>query len=1114
MNTRESSDAAAVVKRYFERRSSGQRVSIDQVLAMFPDVSDRARVRAEVLHTIVRRTRGGAQAGSSELEALPASVSTDAPTAFPELDGYDIVDCVGRGGMGAVYEAYQQATGRRVAIKFMIVSGRSGDVARRRFEREVELVARLQHPGIVSVLDSGIVRGSYYYVMEYVDGQTFDAYVHQHLIDGAARTTRGVLQLMASVCDAVDYAHQRGVLHRDLKPSNILVDERGQPRLLDFGLAKAMDPTSHEWLDVTLSTPGQLLGTLGYMSPEQSRGEFDQLSVRSDVYSLGAIAYELITGVLASGEGGALGDLLQRIAERDPVPPSRLRPGVSPDVDAILLKALSKSPQARYGTAAELAADLRRFLADESVLARRAGLLSRTRRWIRRNPAVTVVGSSAVLLVALITIVSFTQVVAQRDAAIEARDRAAHDRIAAEHSASEASLQAEKARRANSFLENMLTAADPNRRPETNLTVEEALSQAAERIDTELADQPDVQAMVHEAVGNAYFGLGKYERAERHQQVALDIRQKLYGAEHRDVAQSMYGLGRALDAQSDHDRAEPLLRGAVDLRRRLLGPEHADVADSLNALALMLYKTGDYTEAEQHCVAALDMRRRLHGDEHVDVANGLASLALMDSAQGDYAAAAEHTQQALDVYRKLLGADHPYVGTMLHNLATCLGELGDLDGAEAACRESLAIRSARLGPDHPFVAYDLATLANILRKRKAFTEAEESARAALELRRRVLGPDHPDVADSLDALSQILEDQGHADVAEPLLRESLDIRRRQPVPNLPRMAFPMNRLGVLLRKRGDLDAAEPLLRESLDISLQTFGRQHVQTATYLRSLALLEQARGRNAEAEPLLREAIELRRTLLGDHHTDLAAVISDLASLLHDRGDLAAAEPLYRESLDIARRARGDMHPDVADTLVDLANLLNEKGDEAGSLDAFRQALEIDRNVLGPDSPDLVVSLNNVAMLTLKRGDAAAAEPLFREAVAILRKHADESRSSHCLANLAASLEAQNRHADAEPVYRDAIAVQRAKHPDGNITISLLESRLGDCLSVLGRHDEAEPLLLTSLTQIRAERGDAHPTSQAALQRLIRFYESAGQPDKSNKYRALLRSEAVTSK
>ena len=412
-------DVADVVARFFERRCSGERLSIDDVLGTFPDLSNRSATRVQALRQIARQASASAvgQSESAGVAALHPPYGE-----LPTLAGYDIVDCIGRGGMGIVYEAYQQSTGRRVAIKFLLDAAASTEAARRRFEREVELVARLDHPHIVSVLDSGVEQGRYFYAMDYVEGRPLDE-AHAPGQNDVHQT----LRLIATICEAVDYAHQRGVLHRDLKPSNVLIDERGRPHLLDFGLAKAIGPGSRDGMEVTLSEPGQIIGTLSYMPPEQSRGQFEQMSVRSDVYSLGAMSYELITGSLACDVDGPLAEVLERIANEDPVLPSRLRHKLSADLDAVLLKALAKDPKRRYESAAALADDIDRYLTGRPVAARRQSRIYVLRKTISRHRGWFAVGG--LLLAALIVVAGAASIVAtQRQTVIATLEAQAQQR--------------------------------------------------------------------------------------------------------------------------------------------------------------------------------------------------------------------------------------------------------------------------------------------------------------------------------------------------------------------------------------------------------------------------------------------------------------------------------------------------------------------------------------------------------------------------------------------------------------------------------------------------------------------------------------------------------------
>lgn len=355
----------------------------------------------------------------TEAPRFVASRAGDAPDAaesaeprapsepFPEVPGYDLVDELGRGGMGVVYEGYQRSTGRKVAIKFMRGLGRDLSL---RFEREVDLLARLTIPGVVSVIDSGTHAGRWYYVMERVDGVPLDERIPPG--EGDIRQT---LTLLADVADVVTSAHERGVLHRDLKPSNILVDNDGRVRLLDFGLAKSIDPDSGVNAEVTISEPGRPMGTLAYMPPEQAAGH--GASVRSDVYALGVIGYFLLTGQHPIQIGGTLLEAVDRIRTA-PIPrASTLRDRLNADIDAILAKATAKLPADRYATAADLAADIRRWLQGRPITARRVSGAVRAWRWAMRNKIlVGVVGGACVAIVA-IGVSAFVRVLHERDRA-------------------------------------------------------------------------------------------------------------------------------------------------------------------------------------------------------------------------------------------------------------------------------------------------------------------------------------------------------------------------------------------------------------------------------------------------------------------------------------------------------------------------------------------------------------------------------------------------------------------------------------------------------------------------------------------------------------------------
>jgi len=733
MTQPDSSQVASIVTRFLAARRSGHRVSIDDLLAELPASSDRAGTRAEALRLITEQSRADNAAGD------PSAALGDPP---PELDEYDIINRLGQGGMGVVYEAYQRSTGRRVALKFMLPSAR--EASRRRFEREVELAARLQHPHIAQVLDSGLAQGRYYYAMEYLDGLPLD----ETLPPGRC-PVRDALELVASVCDAVDYAHQRGVLHRDLKPSNILVDERGRPHVLDFGLAKAIDLVSRAGADLTLSEPGQLLGTLAYMSPEQARGEVEELSVRSDVYSLGAMAYELLTGALPCSVDGPLADVLGRIAGYDPPRPSTLRPGLGPDVDAILLKALEKAPQSRYATAGDLSADIRRYLSDHAVLARPISWTGRAVRWARRNQRLATVGGLAILIVVIVAGLSAFRITRERE---------------------QARTEAAKVQRIDAFLLSLLGSVDPFTAQGPEVTVRELLDDAARRAEIELASQPEVQAAVRYTLAGSYFSLGRPDAAEPLIRAALQTRREVLGATHPDVAETLVGLALVLDQRGQYEVAEPMLREALTIRRRALGARSAPVAEALNKLGIVLRHKGDYVPAEEAFRQALAIRRSLSGDENlVDLAFTLYQLALLLADKGELGAADAPAGEALGLFQQHLGAGHPLAAETTALRARLLHAQGRTELAEPMLREALAMLRRGAGERHPRVAIVAADLAAMLLDQGHPTAAETPAREALAIRQERLPAGHADVLVSAALLGRALMCQARYAEAESAL---------------------------------------------------------------------------------------------------------------------------------------------------------------------------------------------------------------------------------------------------------------------------------------------------------------------------------------------------------
>lgn len=718
------------------------------------------------------------------------SIPEDSSDGFPVLEGYDIIDQLGRGGMGIVYEAFQRSTSRRVAVKLMLERVAATEAARRRFEREVELIARLQHPNIVGILDSGLHKGRYFYVMDFVEGSGFD-----HRFRPGNSDIREVLRVVAKVARAVDYAHQRGVMHRDLKPANILIDQRGEPHLLDFGLAKAFDPNSLVAMRDSLSEPGQVIGTLGYMAPEQARGSMGEVSVRSDVYALGAIAYEMVAGSLPCPIDGPMAIVFQRIESRDPDRPSTVRPGggVPADVDAVLMKALEKDPSKRYATAGAFADDVERWLGNRPVAARHVGPLERGVRWCRRNPALAGLAIAMGLALAILAGSAWWT--------------------------SRASRQREQAEKIKSDIDATLGDAMLQLDPDKNPGLFEAAALTIDRIEAGLATTPRPpleEAVWRERIAEQQRKIGEFEKAERNARRVVELRRGLASGDDADLARALRNLGAALfDLSRFTDALEPY-RASLEMRQRLAGGrDNAAVADSLNHLAQCLTRLGNLEEAEPLQRASFEMRRRLfgEGDEHTIAAQNNIATILMN--KGDFARGEAIYREAMQRFVALNGEKHRYVGRSLRNIAACVVAQGRLDEADELLKRALAVTTDVIGPTTPETAGVLHDIAALRLAQGHPAEAEPLARQSLEIRLNKLGPSNQDSVDSRLVLGNILLASGRVTEAEPMLREALDRRLQANPPVATDVAEARLALGVTLVALDRSDEGMPLIRDGV-----------------------------------------------------------------------------------------------------------------------------------------------------------------------------------------------------------------------------------------------------------------------------------------------------------
>ena len=648
--------------------------------------------------------------------------------------------------------------------------------------------------------------------MELIQGRPLIEYAEARLLDTSQR-----LALMAQVCEAVEHAHQRGIIHRDLKPGNILVDQNGQPKILDFGVARVTDSDAQ----VTRQTDmGQLIGTLAYMSPEQVLADPLALDTRSDVYALGVILYELLANQLPySVRGKPMHEVARAIREDDPAPLSSVNRSYRGDIDTIVAKALEKDKALRYASATDLAGDIRRYLTDVPIVARPPSMAYRVRKFARRHKAV-------VAATALVFLVLIAGVVASTREAVRARRAEG----VAEEQRSRADQEAATAKAVSDFLQNDLLAqastanqSSPNAKPDPEMKVRTALDRAAARIPGRFGQQPELEAAIRDTIGRTYYQLGLYPEARTQLERALDLYRRELGEENPRTLTTMSRLGRTAWLQGEYPEAERLLGRALEMQRRVLGPEHPDTLYSMNNLGNVYRGQGKDTQAEAFYSQTLEIRRRVLGAEHPDTLTSTNNLANVYWSQGKYAQAEALYSQAMEIQRRVLGPEHPDTLLSMGNLADSYAKQGKYAQAEALFGPTLEISGRVLGREHPRTLNFLSDMAAMYQGQGKYALAETRAAQALAGRRRALGSEHPETMQWAADLALAYLSQGKFLESERLSREVLEFNRKKQPDDWQRFRAE-SLLGASLAGRKRYAEAEPLLLEGYQGMVERQGR--------------------------------------------------------------------------------------------------------------------------------------------------------------------------------------------------------------------------------------------------------------------------------------------------
>jgi serine/threonine-protein kinase len=892
----------AVLELVPERRAA----FLDQACAGDPEL----RATVDRLLAADERTAvvepGGALRGAlaAELDAELVSAPGRVDRIGTLVGRWRIEREVGRGGMSVVYLAKREAGDYEQWAAVKLLRGElDSPFAVARFDRERQILALARDPNIARLLDGGVTDdGRPYLVMEHVEGEPIDSYC-----DARRLSVRERLELFLEVAHAVEHAHRSLVVHRDIKPSNILVTADGDVKLLDFGIAKLLDPD----LDDATRT-GLRAMTPAFAAPEQVAGE--AITTATDVYQLGVLLYVLLTGCwpypidpeseaaiyLAirhdepTRPSAALGSARFREVESIGKPATaddvaadrgttseRLKRELAGDLDTILLTALRKEPERRYGSVAQMLSDVERYLAGRTISARPDTVAYRTRKFfVRHRVASTTVAASLAIVVSL---VGWDTVRLERE-----RDRAR--------------LEAAKAREVSRFLTGLFEIAAPTRSKGAEVTARELLDRGAARVRDDLSASPELQAAMMTVIGNVYGELAHFEEGQALLERAIELRRATPGEERLDLAASLYGLGRLAERTKEFDVARAALEEAIVIRAAALGDTDPETARAEAALGTLLIHSGEIARGRELLERAAANLEAALGPDAVDVGIAVNHLALAMQNQRDYPGSIPVFERAIAILDRQLGADHPHTVKARFNFAYSLRHGGDRERAGELYRDSIEQLKALYGDEHPNVAHAYNNYGNLLRDLGRYDAAIERIRAAMAILSATLGPEHLQVAWGYNNLGVVERHRSDHRAALEQFRLAVVVTEKSVAPDHAELAVPLKNVAEELHVLGRSAEAIPIGERALAIYERVYGPEHSFLGNVLEMLGAAELAIGRPDAAEPYLRRAVAVGRDLPDHRDHEITERKLVLARALAALGRAAEAEALLRAERELA--------------------------------------------------------------------------------------------------------------------------------------------------------------------------------------------------------------------
>ncbi|CAM2010206.1 serine/threonine-protein kinase [Acanthopleuribacter pedis] len=1055
----------------------------------------------------------------------PAPADAAQPVFYDEQDGplpaeigpFTVKALIGRGGMGVIYLGEREGETRQIAA--VKVLQRVGGPHVAAFKKEMRLLASLQHPNIAFFLDHGTTAdGRPWLALEYIDGRPLDQWCAEEKPSLDERLT-----VFLKICDAVGFAHNNLIIHRDLKPNNILIQHNGEPKLLDFGIASLLDPDTE--VQQTMTLYQQWACTPDYASPEQLRRE--RLTAATDVYSLGVLLYELLTGdkpyqvdartplqMLECHTAPTMNKPSRHVLKRrlpNAVASSRLRG----DLDVICMKALAGDRKLRYPAVTTFAGDLRRYQRGLPIHARPASSAYRLVKFLQRNRVQVVWGTLLVLVL------------------LGATFQAHHQsrRIAAERD--QTALQRDRAEQVRDFLVSMFHQVDPRTSGKHSEAISalDILEGGQHEMSASLQTDPETHASLLLTLGEVYRGLGRYDRSRLLLAEALDL-PDLAGLQRLELelamVETMAAQGRFPAAQERlKDKVEPLRVGAPQAVLARLEHTRGRVAVGL----------GRYQEAKEAFARATQHLEDPRGQTALDLMRDQAALlAALDQFEPSLAA----LQALLETETARFGEEHPRLLPTVAAIGETYMELAAYEAAEAHFVRAEKLVERHYGREHPYFVDNLLRFSKLEGAKGRHAESKPFLTEALALGNRLLGEDHPVVISVIHQLSSVYLAMGRLEVAEDLLRQGyLDLVNRHGEKFLG-LSDTLVQWADILKFRGEYGLAEERLRQALALQRTRDSPEAVlDKAHVLERLARLQQEQGDYAEAEAHFRQVLVLRRNRLGSEHPKVANSLNDLGFLLTEKGALDEAETKLQEALAINSRVFGEEHPEVARTLANLSLVRLDHGDPtqaenhlrralaiylkrydelnlavANTLDqlasvlkeqerydeaehAGRRSVDLKIRLLGEDHPYVANSLNNLAAVLSQKGDLDGAVAHYERAVAIQKAALGGTSLDYSimLNNVAVLLYRNRDYQAAVSKYAEVLRIQDGIFPEGNSNtasscrnLGLVHRALGDTVTaelylrraaelrarLLGPESYGYSAVLVSLAETLAMRGD----------------------------------------